>query len=149
MSKIKLNACPHCGKATVQIVSCRDGLCRLEWKEKCDTCLYFGYRAECVMRLGGCGATSGKRATPESAAEAWNSFKPGYVIGQTVWYLRRSGGKRPTYDVKMGVLSEIGYTGDMRLAGSVKYGAKGVIGEVIFATEKEAVAERNRLNGKT
>ena len=146
MGKIELNACPHCGKKTVRIVSCQDEQCRAEFKEKCGVCPYVGYRVACVMRLGGCGATGGKRGSEASAAEAWNSFSPEYKIGQTVWYIRHNGCKRPAYEVKMGVLSELGYTDNMQLAGSVKYGAKGVIGEVIFAREKDA---RKRIENLT
>ena len=138
MEQIKLNACPHCGKDAGQIVSCEQRICRLEFEAKCEKCLYYGYRVECMTRLGGCGATGGKRGDARSAAKAWNMAKPGLTIGQTVWYIRHNGCKRPAYELKVGVLSELGYTEDMRLAGSVKYGAKGVIGEVIFASAEEA-----------
>ena len=148
MERIRLNACQHCGKNTVRIVSCQDAQCRTAYKERCGSCPYFGYRAECVMRLGGCGATGGKRGSEASAAEAWNDFKPAFTVGQVVWYVRRSGSKRPSHEVKQGVLSELGYTSTMKLAGAVKYGSKGVIGEVIFASAEEATQKANELNSQ-
>ena len=148
MEPINLNACPHCGKTVARIVSCRNAQCRTAYKERCGSCPHYGYRVECVMRLGGCGATGGKRGSHEGAAEVWNDFKPTFTVGQVVWYVRRSGSKRPSHEVKQGVLSELGYTSTMKLAGAVKYGSKGVIGEVIFASAEEATQKANELNSQ-
>lgn len=121
-------ACPFCAKRVTEL-RCGDG-----------------YYVECAKENGGCGARGPSRPTLAGAEKAFNNRRLEYELGMTVFCVRKTGSEKTPYTVREGVLREIGYTNQMKLAGRA-YGCGGVLGEVIFKYEADALAacaEKNR-----
>lgn len=66
----ELKPCPFCGADAAIITACYENVCGDDCN--CDGCDDCTYAICCSMNSGGCGASSGYRASVDKAIEAWN-----------------------------------------------------------------------------